>query len=127
MKPIESIIAEYLANCADLKAVHKGKCCQGLADQKWVAPYQTVFLISDPSDMKRLRIPSPRLQINNFSPKYGESRRMAELTYKALDGLSGKVGGVSVVMGAYQDMNPMYEPETGLWNCSVDTKITYRV
>jgi hypothetical protein len=126
MKPIESLIAAYLANYASLKAIHKGRCQQGLARQSWTSPYQTIFLISDPPDMKRIGVPSPRLQINNFSPNYGQSRLMAELTYEALDGLSGTLDGVSVVMGSYEDMNTIYESETKLWNCPVDVKITYR-
>jgi hypothetical protein len=127
MKPIESIIAAYLADYAALKAIHGGHCQQGLADQKWTAPYQSLFLISDPSDMKRLGHPRPRLQIDNFSPKYGEARLMGELTYEALDGFSGMLDGVQVIMGAYEDMNPIYENETKLWNCSVDVKVTYRI
>ena len=69
MKPIESIIAAYLADYAALKAVHGGHCQQGLANQKWIAPYQSVFLISDPPDMKRIGHPRPRLQIDSFSLK----------------------------------------------------------
>jgi hypothetical protein len=30
------------------------------------------------------------------------------------------------VMGSYEDMNIIYESETGFWNCPVDVKITYR-
>jgi hypothetical protein len=123
---IEDVIVDYLTNYAALKAVHGGRCRQGLAKQGWPTPHQTVFLISDPPGMKRLGIPSPRLQIDNFSKKYGEARLMGELTYEALDGLSGTLDGVQVVMGVYEDMSPVYEDETKLWNCSVDVKITYR-
>jgi hypothetical protein len=126
MKPIEALIAARLADYAALKAIHNGQCQQGVARQEWQPPYQTVFLISDPPEMKRIGIPSPRLQINNFSPNYGQSRLMAELTYEALDGVSGVLDGVSVVMGSYEDMNIIYESETGFWNCPVDVKITYR-
>jgi hypothetical protein len=126
MKTIESIVADYLADYTELKTIHNGRCRQGLAKQEWKPPYQAVFLISDPPEMKRIGIPSPRLQINNVSTKYGEVKQMAELTYEALDGLSGTLDGVKVIMGSYEDMNPIYEDGTELWNCSVDVKITYR-
>jgi hypothetical protein len=123
---IEDVIVDYLTNYAALKAVHGGRCRQGLAKQGWPTPHQTVFLISDPPEMKRLGIPSPRIQINNFSTKYGEARLMGELTYEALDGFSGTLGGVKVEHGSYEDLNPVYEPETKLWNCQIDFKTIYR-
>jgi hypothetical protein len=126
LEPIECIIADYLADYAALKAIHEGRSQQGLAKQSWKAPYQTLFLISDPPEMKRLGIPSPRLQVNNFSKDYGLSRRMAELTYEALDGFGGVLNGVTIEQGSYEDLNPIYEPETKLWNCQIDFEIIYR-
>jgi hypothetical protein len=127
MKPIESIIAAYLADYAALKAIHGGHCQQGLANQKWTGSYQTIFLISDPSDMKHLRCPRPRLQINSFSPKYGEARIMGELTYEAMDGFSGVLDDVTIEMGAYQDTQMTYEADTKLWKAQTDVMVLYRV
>jgi hypothetical protein len=127
MKPIESIIAAYLADYAALKAIHGGHCQQGLANQKWIAPYQSIFLISDPPDMKRLGRPRPRLQIDSFSLKYGETRLMGELTYEALDGFSGVLDGVTIEMGAYQDIQIVYESDTKLWKAQTDVTILYRM
>jgi len=52
---------------------------------------------------------------------------MAELTYAALDGFSGALDSVQIIMGAYDDMTPIYEDGTSLWNCAIDVKVTYRV
>ena len=126
MQPIEAIIAGYLAAYPALRAIHGGQACQGIADQDWKAPYQTVFVISDPSGQRRLGILSSRLQITNVANQYGQAKRMAELTRQALDGLAGTLEGITIKQGIYQDLNVNYEDDTGKYIAPVDMIIVYR-
>jgi hypothetical protein len=126
---IKESLKKYLKSYAELKAIHKGQCEFGIASEKWQAPYQTIFKISDPRDNKRLGVYAPRFQINNFSPDPKQAEQMAQLTYEALDGFFGTLGGTGgkkVITGLYQDSNDDYENDTKLYNCIVDVKIQYR-
>jgi len=51
---------------------------------------------------------------------------MAEFTYEALDGLSGTLDSVQVIMGAYDDMQMTYEADTKLWKAQTDVMVLYR-
>jgi hypothetical protein len=126
---LEAALKNHLKSDAALKKIHKGNVCGGIAPDTWAAPYQTFSFISDPPENKRLGVPVPRIQINNFASTYDQARLMAKLTYEALDGFSGIMGGsggVKVVTGLYQDVTDLYEADTGLYNCPVDVKIQYR-
>jgi hypothetical protein len=127
MLPIEYVIADYLANYSALKAIHKGQVCQGVADQSWKGSWQTVFLISDPPDMKRLGAPTPQLQINSISNDYGKASRMAEITYEALDGFAGELNGVTIEQIIFQDTYLDYEADTKLHNAQSDYIVVYHV
>jgi hypothetical protein len=126
---LEAALKNHLKTYAALKAIHKGNICGGIAPETWKAPYQTFFFISDPPESRRLGVPVPRIQINNFATTYDQARLMAKLTREALDGFSGTMGGaggVKIVTGIYQDVTDLYESDTGLYNCPVDVKILYR-
>jgi hypothetical protein len=126
---IEAAIKNHLKNHAALKKIHKGNVTGGIAPEDWKAPYQSYFFISDPPESRRLGVPVPRIQINNFAPTYDQARLMAKLTREALDGFFGTMGGaggVKVITGLYQDVTDLYEADTKLYNCPVDVKIQYR-
>lgn len=127
---ITKALENYLKDYPALKTVHSGQVWAGrLAPEGTVGPYQTFFVVSDPRENKRLGIPCPRFQINNFSPTYAASKQMAELTYEALDGFGGVmggVGGITVEHAFYDDQHDDYEPDTHLHNVHVEVVIIYR-
>ena len=86
------------------------------------------FLVSDPFQNKRIGVPCPRFQINNFASTYAQAKAMADLTYQALDGFYGVMGGSGGIMveGAiYQEMSDFFEPDTKLYNVMIDFVILY--
>ena len=118
----------HLKNYPALQTIHKGRACAGIAPEPWQAPYQTFFLISDPFPNRRIGVPCPRFQINNFAPDYAQAKQMAGLTLQALDGYSGWMGGsggILVEAAIYQEMSDLYEPDTKLYNVMIDFVILY--
>jgi hypothetical protein len=126
---IKKSLENHLKSYAALKAIHKGQVCFGRAPSTWTAPYQNITKISDPAENRRLGVPCPRFQVDNFAPTQAQADLMAELTIQSLDGFSGVMGGTGgkkIVTGKYMDSTDLYEPDTGLYNCPVDVKIQYR-
>lgn len=126
---LEKALTNYLLKHNELKAIHKGRVCAGIAPEKWEAPYMTLFLISNPPEMRRLGRPVPRIQISHFAKTYGQVRQMADLTIQAIDGFSGIMVGVSdikVIQSISEDPEVVYENDTGLYHCPVDFRIILR-
>lgn len=115
---VDEKVRERVTKALDaLKTINKGQVWAGqCAPEGPKGSYQTIFPISDPPDNKRLGTPSPRYQVDCYSPSYSDAREMANLTYSALEGFYGWMGGASGIMvecGIYQD--------TG-YDCEKDTK-----
>ena len=120
---IEKALELHLKKYPALKAIHKENVCSGIAPECWKAPYQTFYIISNHPGNRRLGVPSPRIQINNYSLNYGQARQLYDLTVQALDGFTGLMGGdggVKVEHGFDEDYNYNYQSETKLHNCMVD-------
>jgi hypothetical protein len=126
LRPIESIIADYLKEYPALKAIHNGRACQGTAEDDWEDSYIAIHRISNPPEMKRLGIPTPRIQVDCFSKKYGEAVRMSELVYEALDGFCGVLNGVEIEHIGYEDYNYDYEYDTELHKAQNDFMVMFK-
>jgi len=115
----------------ELKKINKDQVWAGqCAPKGTTGAYQTLFSISDPPDNKRLGMPSPRYQVDCYSPDYTIAKRMADLTYNAFDGFFGIMGGnggILVEQATYQDTEYDYEQDTKLHHFWVDVVVMYHV
>jgi hypothetical protein len=125
----EKVRERVIAALDSLKNINKKQVWAGqCAPEGTKGNYQTIFPISDPPDNKRLGIPSPRYQIDCFSLNFSDAKRMADLTYDALEGFYGQMGGTGGIMvecGIYQDTGYEYENETKRHHFWVDVVIQY--
>jgi hypothetical protein len=100
---IEGALERFLKNNTKLKAIHGGRACFGMAPEGWLAPYQTFFMISDESENRRLTVPRPRIQINNYGQTNSQVIELADALYEVLTPYVGDMYGVKIIDARYDD------------------------